>query len=68
VSEPIALRMHLQAEQVEILLLWAANESRTTWTDLPTRQAMQDFLKWIHYAVGAQCPHVKIDQEFGDFS
>lgn len=67
-AEPIVLRLSLRAHEAEILLLCVSQASHTTWTDPATRKGMREFAEWVKYAVQAQCPHIKIDQEFGDFS
>jgi hypothetical protein len=67
-SHEIALRMTFNTVQAEILLLWACNESHTTWTDVRTRKAMQELAEHLQYAASVQCPHIKIDKAFGDFS
>lgn len=67
-AEPITLRMNLKAAETEMLLLWACEASHTTWTDIPTRKVMREFAERVRYAVQAQCPQIKIEKEFGDFS
>lgn len=57
----------LKPHEIEILQLWIKGASDTTWSNKPTREAMQQFATKLKYTLQK---HVGWNQklEFGDFS
>lgn len=63
------LKLTMDVVEAQILLIWLKEVSDTTFTDLPTRQAMLDFKGRILYAVKAQgLPLTISEDDFGDFT
>ena len=65
-----AITLSLSYVEAEILLIWMANASHTSWTDKPTRKAMGEFADKLLRKVQGQCPSLKVitENEMGNFS
>lgn len=65
------LRMTFDRNEVQVLLIWLKQVSDTTYTDIPTRRAMNELKERFTYAIHAQMNGVPFQVDIatlGDFS